>query len=372
MVQQATTPPWLQRHKEMLKLVETVKKLKTIYIYTSDEIISIVGERYRRLRPRRPGPRGRIEFELKRLETVYNVARSRLQAALQMPRLNDMSSFHRALVESFVGAEEYENALARIRNAVRLMKSFWDEYRLLIVSSNDPREAAQLRRKGSGRILSLVRRRRRDLELLRRVREELLKTHVISEGLPVVVVAGIPSAGKSTLVSRLSTAEPEIAAYPFTTKNVIVGKVEGYPSFYIVDTPGILERKSEYHNEIERKALAALKTLPDIVLFLIDPSMEKIQSIDEQLDLLADVLETIVRPWNRGLIIALNKHDIAPREEVKRAISGALEVVRAKKLEDRLCGEPIPISASTGEGLGKLMETTRTCLKRYATWLFAK
>lgn len=362
--------PWLRRHREMQRLVETVRRLRETHVYSSEEIVRIVGERYRRVRPRRRGLRGRIELELRRLEVVFNVSYSRLVQVARLPSTREMSEFHRALVLSFVG-DEYDEALKAVRRALRVIREFWNQYRLLIASSQDAREAAQLRREGSGRILSVVRRLRRRLEVLERVRRELLRTHVVSEGLPIVVVAGIPSAGKSTLVRRLSTAEPEVAAYPFTTKTVIVGKARvGSIYFYMVDTPGILERPVEQHNEIERKAYAALKSLPDIVLFLVDPSPEKVQDTESQMKLLREIYHGIVEGRGAGLLVAVNKVDATPREwleETLDTVSGALQGIGSASL----CSpRPLFISAVTGEGLRELLDVVQHCLRAKTPWLF--
>jgi nucleolar GTP-binding protein len=316
-VHEARQPPWLERHVKALTAKQLVDLFKQTYVPTDDEIVRYVGERYRRIRPPRHKDRirRRILFEYRRLELVYNIVTAKLRELAKLPPTKYMNEFHATLIKMFVG-DEYDNALRRVKRAIKLANEFWNNYRLLILSATDPNEAKRFRKEGCGRILSLIRRMRRQLDILRRVRDEIVKTHVISEGLPVAVVAGIPSAGKSTLVRTLSTAEPAVADYPFTTKTIIVGK-SSYRElkFYVVDTPGLLEKPFENLNEIERKALTALLTLPDVIVFLFDPSPTSYVDVGEQLALYNSV-KNLAERRGAEILAVVNKIDIASKDKL--------------------------------------------------------
>ena len=86
-------------------------------------------------------------------------------------------------------------------------------------------------------------------------------------------MAGSPNVGKSALITSLSSGEPEIAAYPFTTKQLHLGHfMNRRRKYQMVDTPGLLDRPMHKRNDIEMQAISALENLGSLVLFLIDES----------------------------------------------------------------------------------------------------
>lgn len=89
--------------------------------------------------------------------------------------------------------------------------------------------------------------------------------------------------GKSSLVQALSSGQPEIQNYPFTTRTIKMGH------FYVcgqrhqvTDTPGLLARAEADRNVMERLTLATLDFLPTAVLFVADLTEECGVSAEQQ------------------------------------------------------------------------------------------
>jgi nucleolar GTP-binding protein len=85
---------------------------------------------------------------------------------------------------------------------------------------------------------------------------------------PTVVFVGAPNVGKSTMVTELSTGEPEIGNYAFTTRAVTLGHVyeDGKKMGQVMDTPGLLDREDDERNEMEELTLATMRHLPCVRL----------------------------------------------------------------------------------------------------------
>lgn len=164
-----------------------------------------------------------------------------------------------------------------------------------------------------------------------------------------VGLLGMPNAGKSSLISHISSARPKIADYPFTTLYPNLGVVsQGRDrSFVVADIPGVIEGAAEGAG----LGLQFLKHLSRtrLLLHLVD-----IAPLDSAVDTAAEVkkIEQELLRYSAELAgkerwLVLNKKDLLPQEEFNERRRNLLA---ALKWEGAVYGT----SAVTGEGLGSL------------------
>lgn len=166
-----------------------------------------------------------------------------------------------------------------------------------------------------------------------------------------VGLVGLPNAGKSSLLTRLTRATPKVASYPFTTLSPVLGVLEGGErQLVIADIPGLIEGASEgaglghdflAHVERTRLLVHVLDLAPEL-------------TSDEQTDALANhaTIERELAAHDERLarlprVLALSKADLVPAERAAEAIA---------QWSRRLGGEVsvIATSSATGTGVGEL------------------
>lgn len=172
-----------------------------------------------------------------------------------------------------------------------------------------------------------------------------------------VGLVGYPSVGKSSIVSRVSAAKPEIAAYHFTTLTPVLGVVslgEGH-SFVLADIPGLIEGAHEgkglghdFLRHVERTK---------VIIHVLDVSglegrdpIEDYHKINHELKLYNERLA------RRPQIVAANKMDIPEARENYDRVAAYM------KEEGR---EIFPVSAATGEGLMDVMRRASQLLSEF-------
>ena len=168
-----------------------------------------------------------------------------------------------------------------------------------------------------------------------------------------VGLAGFPNAGKSTLLSVVSAAKPEIADYPFTTLTPQLGIVSYRDgrSFCMADIPGIIEGASEgkglglrFLRHIERNA---------VLLFMVPAASEDIQA--EYNILLNELEQYNPELLSKARILAISKMDV-PRIDQEGNELPPITEADVAALSEQLGIPVVAISSLTGLGVDSLKD----------------
>ena len=159
---------------------------------------------------------------------------------------------------------------------------------------------------------------------------------------------GFPNAGKSSLLSSLSSATPKIASYPFTTLNPIVGTIvyDDFAKIAMADVPGIIEGAAKGVG----LGLAFLKHLErsKVLVYVIDMAGTDNREPWEDFRVLKkEIDEYSVDLAERPYLVVANKMDAEASKE---------NIVRFRK---ETGVDPILVSCETKEGLGEFKDALR-------------
>ncbi|MCA9237106.1 MAG: GTPase ObgE [Planctomycetales bacterium] len=167
-----------------------------------------------------------------------------------------------------------------------------------------------------------------------------------------VGLLGKPNAGKSTLLSRVSRARPEIADYPFTTKipNLGIVQIDMDRSLVMADIPGLIEGAHEgaglgheFLRHVERTR---------VLVHLVEPTpMDGTDPIENYRAIRDELREYDIDLADRPEIVAVSKSELPDAEEVREQLAAVTG------------GEVLSFSSVTGAGLSELMRRTYELLE---------
>lgn len=258
-----------------------------------------------------------------RTETFITDLTSRLESYVKnFPSLDKLPLFYQEIIDIKIDTNKLKKSLGAIDWARKTVEMVYKTQSSSLTKSGNVEFLKQKQKEIYGRVSSIVKQVDKNLLFLSKA-QKILRSFPDIEDVPTVVIAGYPNVGKSSLIRQLSSAKPEIAQYPFTTKQIFVGHMEKTvryekKRYQIIDTPGLLDRPLEERNPIERQAIAALRHLADLIVFLFDPSETSGYQMSEQ----TLMLETIQKLFNDvPFLIVENKVDIKNTGSTYRKIS---------------------------------------------------
>lgn len=162
-----------------------------------------------------------------------------------------------------------------------------------------------------------------------------------------VGLLGFPNAGKSTLLSIISAAQPKVAPYPFTTLQPNLGVVEvGLSTFVVADIPGLIEGAHrgvglgfDFLRHIERTRL---------LIHMVDAAgIDARDPVDDYTQILEEMEQYQPGLLKRPRIVALNKADLPEAQE---------QIARLREHIELPSQDVFVISAATREGIDALIQ----------------
>lgn len=247
----------------------------------------------------------------------------------KFPSTDEIHSFYREILDLMFSVDKYKISLSKLQKTSSKVSE------LATYAINAVKRAQKVKHMNAylkqfyGRTSSLIKDLNKDLTFLSTCRDSMKKVPNIDTDMPTFVIAGIPNAGKSSLVKSLTNSRTEVAVYPFTTQSIHIGFLElSGRRIQIIDTPGILDRPIEKRNSMEKQSILALKNIDATIIYLFDYSDLAHLPLESQERLFDEIVKTFDKP----VIRVQSKSDISEPKE------------------------SIAISPATGEGIDTLIE----------------
>ncbi len=293
------------------------------------------------------------ELELKRITIVKDVLDSQFAGIIDSyPRIDELDDFYKELIKCTLDHGELRKSLGAVNWARSKIISVYRMYSRKIKNLYTPELMNSARREFYGRVSSVVRQIDKNLVFINKCRKIMQNYPSIKTNMYTVAIAGFPNVGKSTLLTKITTAKPEINSYAFTTKSLMLGyirekgqsKKEG---IQVIDTPGTLDR-FEKMNNIEKQAYLAIKHLADVVVFVFDLTDEYPMAQQEKL------FENLKR-FKKPMILYLSKTDIIEQEQIDKFLKKHKDAItKPSEIKEKIAEfaekNPREISESSDEG----------------------
>lgn len=274
-----------------------------------------------------------------RVKTACQVIEETFKSILnKTPKVEELHLFYQDYIDVVVGVDELKKSLGALNWAEGIISKLENQYVHKIRRSKSE-NATKIRKEVYGRVSSVVNRIRDELEFLNYTKGKLRNMPTVDFDAVTVVIAGFPNVGKSTLLRQITSAEPKVADYPFTTTGIQIGHLERkWQKYQIIDTPGLLDRPIEDMNTIELNAMVALEHLADGILFIFDASETSGYPLKNQLML----YESIKKIFNIPIICIFNKIDLVENINYLNEYTSKVD-------------ESLLITASEGSGISEVI-----------------
>jgi len=242
------------------------------------------------------------------------------------PSIDSMPEFYQELVRRTIDYDTLKKSLGSLKWALENVHKLSRPLPYKIKAARNASDVKSIMNMFYGRASSFMKQIDTYLRFIEESRVIMKNFPALKTDLFTVAITGYPNIGKSTLLSRITPAKPEIKDYSFTTKSLNQGYTNfGVRKVQFVDTPGVLGR--DKRNPIEEQAYLILKYAANLIVYVVD--LTEPYPLKEQ-----DALLKGLKEYDRPMIIYLSKTDLLKPELVlkyKRKYKAATSIEELQK-----------------------------------------
>lgn len=229
------------------------------------------------------------------------------------PSFENLPLFYKEVIDMMVGIDNLKISISSLSWLKIKSEEIGKKYIRSIRRCDKLSEIGQLRKEFVGRLKSMIKKINKHFIYLDNVRKKFRNLPTVKINATTYCICGCPNVGKSTLLSHLTPANPEINIYPFTTKYLMFGYIG--KKIQIIDTPGAFRTDLDKMNHIEKLAYLAIKHLADTIIYVFDLSETCGYSIKKQEELFENIQNKFS---NRQIIIYFSKTDLLKEDLIKK------------------------------------------------------
>ncbi len=270
-----------------------------------------------------------------RISTIESISTGHFDKLIKkFPTIEAVHPFYYSLIDLMFDVNKYKLSLGKVQWTSEKIKDLSTFYIKKLKYARTIDDINSIMKSYYGRYSSLVNNIGNDLLFLGECRNYLKRLPGIIMNIPTFILAGMPNTGKSSLLHEITGSNPEIAEYPFTTRDILIA----YRHFnnrraQFIDTPGILDRTMDRRNDIEKKSIIALSKIDGIILFLMDYSGTTKYTVDEQEELYSEIKNSFSNKIYRiqtKIDISQRVEDIAVSTKIPDGIKPLMEIIESE------------------------------------------
>lgn len=265
-----------------------------------------------------------------RLQIVYEELKEKIVAILKsFPSFDSLTPFYDQLTRITIDVSATKKSLGALQWAKGKLQEFTHLYKRKIKNSREKEDLEKHKKEFFGRITSVLKQVKNDLELLEHARYIIREYPTIKSNIFTLCICGFPNVGKSTLLSKITTATPEIADYSFTTKQLNLGYTAiGHNKIQVIDTPGTLNRIDKM-NAVEQQAYLVMKYVADVIVYVFDFSTQSTADGEDQKKLFQVVLD-----YQKPILCYIGKADLLTSQQLNTAVQTIKLLVKEVDIVD--------------------------------------